>query len=272
MDKIRFESYNTPQGGLPLSLQSIERTPYNLSREQNWHKNTEIQLCTAGHGDVLVDGKVYHIEKGDIVVINSNLLHYTFTDSALTYTCLIVNTKWCEQMSIPYDSIQFDTFIQSERLVDIIHSLEGLLSNSEGELRLAKVNRLLLELFIELVEKHSAKGSFVKTGGTHFDIVKDTITLLQGHYTQRLTLDEIAVAVHYDKYALCREFKKYTGQTIVSHLNKYRTLQAIELLSQGYSVSETALRCGFENLSFFTRTFKKYTGKLPSQYRKHTNS
>ncbi len=271
MDKIRFESYNTSPDGLPLSLQSIERTPYNLSQEQNWHKNLEIQLCTSGCGDVLVDGKIYHIEKGDIVVVNSNLLHYTFTSCRLTYTCLIISTKWCEQMSIPYDSICFGTFIQSKRLVSYISELTEILSSHENALQLAKTNKLLLEILIELVENHATEKPFLKTGGTHFDIVKNTITLLQSNFNQKLTLDGIARSVHYDKYALCREFKKYTGHTIISHLNKYRTLKAIDLLSQGSSVSEAASLCGFENLSFFTKIFKRYTGKLPSQYKKVTD-
>lgn len=268
MDKIRFENYGTMLDGFPLYFQNIERTPYNLTKEQNWHENLEIQLFTSGEGKVLVDGKTYSIKKGDIVVINSNALHYTFTDNFITYSCLIISTKWCKQMNIDYDTINFNTLVQNEKAADYINSLSTLQSSPDTSLQSAKTNKILLEILIELIENHTNERAIFKTTGTHFEIVKNTITYIQKNFNQKITLDEISKSVHYDKYALCREFKKYTGDTIVSHLNKYRSLQAIDCLQQGHTVSETASLCGFENLSFFTKTFKKYTGKAPSEYKK----
>ena len=45
-------------------------------------------------------------------------------------------------------------------------------------------------------------------------------------------------------------------------------MKAIDYLSDGFTVTETASLCGFENLSFFTKVFKRYTGNNPSYYKK----
>ena len=91
---------------------------------------------------------------------------------------------------------------------------------------------------------------------------------IRENYNKKITLDEISKAVLCDKYALCREFKRLTGQTIIENLNNYRCIKAMGFLNEGYTVAKTAELCGFDNLSFFTKTFKKHIGKLPSEYKK----
>ena len=85
---------------------------------------------------------------------------------------------------------------------------------------------------------------------------------------EKISLEDISRSVLCDKYTLCRDFKKYTGQTVFENLNRYRCIKAAELLNDGKSVAEAALLCGFESFSFFTKTFKKYMGSLPSEYKK----
>lgn len=92
---------------------------------------------------------------------------------------------------------------------------------------------------------------------------------IRGYYNRKLTLDEIAQAIYVDKYALCRDFKRLSGQTIVQYTNSYRCQQAAEHIANGCTVAEAAEQCGFDNISFFIKTFKKYMGMLPSSYKKH---
>ena len=73
MNNIRHEKYPALINDFPFSLGiDLERTPYNLSKEQNWHENLEIQFCTSGNGSVLLDGKEYTFKKDDILAVNSN--------------------------------------------------------------------------------------------------------------------------------------------------------------------------------------------------------
>ena len=55
----RHEEYQSFTNGLPFVLNvNLERSRYNFSKENNWHDNLEIQICTEGSGAVLLDGKL----------------------------------------------------------------------------------------------------------------------------------------------------------------------------------------------------------------------
>lgn len=265
---VRHEEYTETIDDLPFSLNvDLERTRYNCSKEQNWHENPEIQVFTAGEGIVIINGKKYDVKAGDIVTVNSNDIHYTATDSYLKYTCLIVGIEWCARMGIEYDAMRFETVIRNENIKKLINNLSAISMNKGDALRIARANEILLRLLIELTETYSQKDICLFRQNKNFEIIKLTVKYLQANFDKKLSLNDISEAVHYDKYALCREFKKYTGQTIVENLNSYRIMKAKEYLSSGYSVAEAALSCGFENLSFFTRMFKRHTGNLPSYYK-----
>ena len=269
MNNIRLEKYPALINDFPFSLGiDLERTPYNLSKEQNWHENLEIQLCTYGNGSILLDGKEYTFKKDDILVVNSNELHYTSTKTFLTYTCLIISTAWCRQMNINYDSLCFSHLINNQKLIDLINKLIKIYIDSDNPLRIAKSNEILLGIMIEMIEKHSTEKNMYTKKGNHFDIIKSTVTYIHQNFNKKLTLKEISESVCFDKFALCKEFKKYTGTTIVEYINQYRTTKAIDYLGDGFNVTETASLCGFENLSFFTKIFKRYTGNNPSYYKK----
>ena len=269
MNNIRHEKYPALINDFPFSLGiDLERTPYNLSKEQNWHENLEIQLCTYGNGSILLDGKEYTFKKDDILVVNSNEIHYTSTKAFLTYTCLIISTAWCRQMNINYDSLHFSPLINNQKLVDLIKKLTKIYTDYDNPLRIAKSNEILLGIMIEMIEKHSEEKKYLYQKGNHFDIIKSTVTYIQQNFNKKLTLKEISESVCFDKFALCKEFKKYTGTTIVEYINQYRITKAIDYLGDGLNVSETASLCGFENLSFFTKIFKRYTANNPSYYKK----
>ena len=86
--------------------------------------------------------------------------------------------------------------------------------------------------------------------------------------SEPLTVDEIADHVKVSKYYFCQEFHKETGYTVVKFINNLRCREAEKLLrGSEYTVSEIARMCGFENLSYFTRTFKSIVGCTPSALR-----
>lgn len=133
--------------------------------------------------------------------------------------------------------------------------------------RTAKLNELVLKILIELVCFHSTSAVLPYAESKALKNVKATVRYIRENYSSKITLDEIAKTVYTDKYALCREFKKSTGQTITEYANRYRCQKAADYITEGHTVTQAALLCGFENLSFFTKTFKKYMGKLPKYYK-----
>lgn len=265
----RHEEYNKNTDGLPFVLNiGLERNHFFQSKENNWHENIEIQLCTAGHGWVLLDGRRYTFSENDIIVVNSNVLHYTSTDTELTYDCLIISTELCDQVGINPNRIFFTPFINNTVIVELFSQLKTAFSDHSDICRSAKLHKLTLEILIELTEYHSLPKSEFISENKKFETVKKVVSYIRNNYQKKITLDDISKNVLCDKYTLCKEFKKLTGQTIIENLNSFRCIKAVDYLSAGYSVSDTAALCGFENLSFFTKTFKKYIGSIPSKYKK----
>ena len=69
----------------------------------------------------------------------------------------------------------------------------------------------------------------------------------------------------------CRFFRQITLRTPIDYLNYYRIECAREqLAATDASITEVALGCGFNDISYFTKTFKKYMGLTPRQYMKQT--
>lgn len=267
MLKTRYEEYKNSVHDLPFVLSCITRTPNNLSKETNWHENLEIQLCTKGEGTVTVDGKKYNFVKGDIIVVNSNTIHYTGTDNFIEYTCLIIDSQFCKDVDIDHTSLTFEEHFQSGGLSMLIYQLERLYECPEDPCRIAKLCIAVLEILIELKQKHLTEAK-PKTANQSFEVVKECIRYIRKNYNQKIYIDDLADFVLTDKYKLSRSFKLLTNQTIIEYINCYRCLKVTELINDGLSVSESAMSCGFNNMSFFTRTFKRYMGTLPSKTKK----
>lgn len=121
-------------------------------------------------------------------------------------------------------------------------------------------------LFSVSNENHLIQNNVKITPNKAFDKVKETIKYIRKNYNKKISLDQLSKHVHIDKFTLCHNFKKATSQTIVQYINNYRCQKAVNFLENGYSVFEASAMCGFENPSFFTKTFKKYIGILPSKY------
>ena len=264
--KLRHEEYADTPGREPFILNdNITRTATLCSESQNWHENIEIQFCKAGEGGVLIDGKRYSFSKGDIVLINSDAIHYTFSNTSLVYACIIVSTDFCKQMGIDHHRLSFVPLLQNEKLAEAFEEICDVYKKDDP-LRVAMLSQLLLKLLIEIVSGYSSVKHEIGAVQKDLDIVKKVLLYIRDHYNMKITLDAISKHVLMDKYTLCKIFKKNTGQTIFENINAYRCMRAAEYLSQGKNVCEAASLCGFENNSFFSKTFKKYMGVLPSKF------
>ena len=95
-------------------------------------------------------------------------------------------------------------------------------------------------------------------------MIRRTLVYLQEHYKEKLTVEEIAEALHFSKSYLSHSFKEITRYSLISYINLLRCQNARVMLLAGSSVSEAAAECGFSEISYFTRVFKKTMGILPS--------
>ena len=95
-----------------------------------------------------------------------------------------------------------------------------------------------------------------------FNYVKD-------HFKEQISLEEIAALANMAVPSFCRYFKKITNKTFTKFVNEYRITHSLKLLAeQPMSITDVCYESGFNNFSYFNKTFKEYTRKSPSEYRK----
>ena len=198
-------------------------------------------------------------------MINSDAIHYTFSNTSLVYACIIVSADFCKQMGIDHHRLSFVPLLQNEKLAEAFEEICDVYKKDDP-LRVAMLSQLLLKLLIEIVSGYSSVKHEIGAEQKELITVKKVLLYIRENYNSKITLDSISKHVLTDKYTLCKIFKKNTGQTIFENINAYRCMRAAEYISQGKNVCEAASLCGFENNSFFSKTFKKYMGVLPSKF------
>lgn len=104
------------------------------------------------------------------------------------------------------------------------------------------------------------------------DSVKKARSYIEENYDRPISLKEAASVVNTSVRYFCKVFKNYTGITFVDYLTRLRIEKSKSLLINPHRrISEVAFEVGFESLTQFNRSFKKYTGKTPTKYREEMN-
>lgn len=91
---------------------------------------------------------------------------------------------------------------------------------------------------------------------------------IETNYQKQIDVNEVASLCNLTTAAFCRYFKKSTHYTFTEFLNRFRINQAKKILMQDKTVTEACYETGFENLSYFNKTFKRIAGENPSAVRK----
>lgn len=100
-------------------------------------------------------------------------------------------------------------------------------------------------------------------------LAKSMMEYLRANYDSEITLAQLEKAFCLSGGHICRVFKAMTHMTPFAYLNYCRIQQSMELLEHSDDeISLIATKCGFNNISYYNRTFQKYMHMTPSAYRK----
>ena len=236
----------------------------------HYHEGIEILSFFDGEGYGEIDGERIYIKSGDTVIFNSKQVHFIVTDTTLSYYCVIAKKSFLKKHNFPYK----EKYILNKINDAEIYSFCKMLCDCNDTPTLwqkEKAHAYLLLLAIRLFSDFTddKKSGINRVSGNKTSLVINVMDYISDNCEKTLSIEEIASYVGYSKYYLCRTFKELTNQTIIEYINRLKCTKAINDLKSGkFTVYETANKYGFENFSYFSETFKKYTGKSPSYYKK----
>jgi len=266
MKNIIYESltYNDPVLPIIFHLDKLEKNQIFLS---HWHENIELLYVIEGCISVFTEQGYERVKKGGIAVVNSGSLHKISADEDSMYYCLIIDNEMYEKFSFSLGSVIFENLIVDKKLTDKYKGIVKELENKKPYHK-AAVKSAIIDMIVYLSRYYVIKKvpDNEYCPDTKIQTVKTTIKYIQEEYNKNISTSGIARFVGLSDAYLCRLFKELTGYTVMHYINLFRCQKAKMLIrSENYTVSEAAFACGFENLSYFTKTYKRYIGNVPSE-------
>lgn len=254
----------------------------NMSR-YHFHEEHEAYFLISGERHYFVDNKSYHVQKGDLVLIRSNVRHRTSRISNVHHyerACFYFKNSFLDTLN---DTLRnSDLFSCFNKNLTIIHlnenqqeSLKNLVYRinyeclNEPDMYKEYIDVLLVE-FLILINRfaradNNSESNYVDP--KHKKIY-DIINYMNEHYMEDITLPVIAKKFFISVSSLTKSFKQITGFSFTEYLNNIRIKNAYSLLdSSHYTISEIAHKVGYNSITHFGRVFKELTGYTPSQYR-----
>jgi AraC-like DNA-binding protein len=259
----------------------------NLNDRFYWHFHDEYEIVyvEAPIGIRHVGDHISQYKESDLVFIGPNIPHLNFDYGVKTTAETVVvqmkeNFLGAAFFALPEISSICNLFErgknglafggQTKKIVgEELKKLESL-SHFEQLISLLQIFNLLAlsKEVVELKSRPSSRSSIFKEQQRLHKIYH----FIEIHYQQRIEVKDVADIACLTKPAFCRYFKKSTHLTFTDFLNQYRINQAKKLLLQNKTVTEACYENGFENLSHFNKTFKKFAGENPSSFRKKVNA
>ena len=98
--------------------------------------------------------------------------------------------------------------------------------------------------------------------------IKEVRSYIEANYREDIALQDIAGVFGYSDVYFCKLFKQNFGMNFIAYLNEYRMEIAKKLLSDPQiNIKDISIKAGYRDANYFTRLFKRKTGKTPSEYR-----
>ncbi|MFR5875086.1 MAG: helix-turn-helix domain-containing protein [Eubacterium sp.] len=261
----------------PIELYYVDSSYPRYQMPLHWHLEYELILVLSGKFHLSIDGKQYLLESGDSAWISDGAIHGGEPENCI-YECVVFDLA----------ALLRDTPLCTKSAKEFLtHS-----SSYTGKLEKSSINALLADKIFEAMEKEQNGYEWVTIGllwqlmgnmlkkqnadspdyshsRQQISKLKAVLTYIRDNYESPITLEELAEIAGMSPRYFCRAFYTMTGKTPIAYLNYYRIECAGEFLKlTDKTVTEIAISCGFNDMSYFSKQFKRYKSLTPSQYRK----
>lgn len=272
--------------GIPLYIRTDSLSTYpDRCALCHWHEDLEFIHILKGKMYYRVNGSRVLLQENDCIMVNARQMHYgySFQNQDCTFSCILFhpqlfsgNQALAQKYILPLtgnSNLEFIHFNQQNPLHSEIAG--GLDRISELKKQAHPGYEMAIVGIMSLFWSRLLQTSMVTVPepadntGTDLTLQRDMVSYVYQHYTEKITLSDIAAAGNVSKSKCCAIFKYYLQQSPIDFLNHYRLEVSCNLLkNQKLNVTQVAVACGFNHLSYYSKLFCKNYGCTPSDYRK----
>lgn len=293
MNILEYEDYKEKKSHADASFPlNIYPCTIPLDFEQvplHWHDEMEIIYVKKGKGIITVDFTPYLVSSGSLIFVAPGQLHSIepYENCPMEYENIIFRLDmfltqtpdWCGTnflLPLYEHRIELTTHLTPElphyhEIISCLNTVDEIcMTFPKGYPFLIKSS--FFNMFFFLSSYFSKKRKSHKED-VSFDKIKLILKYVENHYSEKISISEIAKKSGFSESHFMRYFKKFMGMSFTSYLNDYRlTMASRLLLTSDSSVLNIAEEVGIENVSYFNRIFKRRFGVTPSVFRKQSDT
>lgn len=274
-------------GGRAYSIHyTTSRKEWNLALYMHMHTEFEFLYLRSGSMDLTVGKRAFHMNPGDAVLIPSGVVHYAVSEEICEFGAVVFSDRFLIGANDAFGEEIIPRHLYASDAGAMLISAGG--PGTWEDLILGHLVELLyhrpavredmfvyghLMLIWQLMQEHV----FVKAEDAGEPEVRrgllDSIRYMEHFFARDIRLEQLADAAGMSISHYCRQFRGLTDQTPIEYLNRYRIMKCCEYLdTTTRSIKEICYDCGFNNISYFNRAFKKEVGCTPGEYREGQRS
>lgn len=263
----------------PIELYHVDGEHPQYEMPYHWHSEYEIIRILQGEVIVFIDQVEYNCGVGDIIFINSGSLHSALPKNCV-YECIVFDMnmllrnndvcKYYIDQFIDHTKYVEQHITNNQNYKNVIWDLfDDMQQRYEGfELR---VKGLLYEMLGIIMKEQLFMEDILQKPSNYKSIIrlKNVFEFIEESYSSTITLDDLSKTAGMSSKHFCRFFKEITHKSPMNYLNYYRVERSCyHLINSDMSITDIAYSCGFNDFSYYIKTFKRYKGETPNSYRK----
>ncbi|WP_148412163.1 AraC family transcriptional regulator [Murimonas intestini] len=262
-----------------IIMNQLRRSNSYRMPESHTHNTYELYYLLSGTQKFFIQHSVYSMHPHDLALVVPGTLHRTTYSATSKHERIVIMFEQAYIQEIldffPY-IIEEDFNLKPVISVpeDMQEEVDGLFSRlfveyeKKDEFSVRMISHLLCGLLLLLTRYRKCKEETIIPSSPQDEAISRAAYFISQFYNQPLTLDDAARAASLSATYFSKKFKAVTGFGFKEYLNSIRIQKACkELLRTKDSVTDIALRCGFENSNYFGDLFYKINGVSPRAWR-----
>ena len=237
---------------------------YNVSRPQGLVSH-QFLITASGCGKLIVGDCEYILGEGSVFYLPPALPHeYMPYNREWNTKWLVFRGEYADDMMkrMGFDGCVVCDVPVNDRMTNLFSQI---LSCANEPVSGGERSSPLLYEFIMLAREHMLTGPSDDSKNL---ITDRAISYIDKHYSEDITLDELAALSGVSAQYFCRVFRTATGMRPVEYINNKRVSEAKQLLVSGnMMISDIALKVGFRDNNYFGIVFRRATGISPREFR-----